>query len=152
MQNGLHGCRLKLSASPTLLAHSEVSYPEAHSGSFPEPEPCWQRPVVWRHFCRPTGPRGSLGCLTARLGGTTTHTNTHTHTGQGGVAHKNHDMDESRSVMTQNMLICKKKIIIKKRTLADPLGCGEGAGDASTRRANQGKQNTKQAELTQEQR
>lgn len=109
MQNGLHGCGLTLLASPTLPARSDVSYPEAHSGSFPEPEPCWERPVVWSHFCRPTGPRGSLGCLAARLGHTLTHTNTNTHTGRGGVAHKNHDMDESRSVMTEKIYRCAKK-------------------------------------------
>lgn len=134
MQNGLHGCGLTLLASPTLPARSDVSYPEAHSGSFPEPEPCWERPVVWSHFCRPTGPRGSLGCLAARLGHTLTHTNTHT--GRGGVAHKNHDMDESRSVMTEKIYRCAKK----KTTLADPLGCGEDGGGALTHRANQEKQ------------
>lgn len=58
---------------PTLLAQSEVSYPGAHWGSFPEPEWCWGR-----LFCHLTGARDRLGCLTARLGGYT-HINTHTH-------------------------------------------------------------------------
>lgn len=120
MRNGLHGCGQTLLASPTNPARSDVSYPEAHSGSFPEPEPCWERPVVWSHFCRPTAPHGSLGCLTARLGHTLAHTNTQA--GWGGVAHKKHDMDESWSVMTQKYIDMPQKIKKKTQHISGSIG------------------------------